>query len=92
MKRSKKQIPLTPPSTYLTVLDAVHETRISRVQIYKLLRHGVIRARKLGRRNLIERASLEAYVNALPMRVPTAEAEAPPSNTHSVAKAEAAHG
>jgi excisionase family DNA binding protein len=50
----------------LTIPAAVTATGLSRTKIYEALKSGDLTAFKSGRRTLIRRAELEAYVARLP--------------------------
>ncbi len=50
----------------LTVSDAVKASGISRSRLYEALKAGDLKARKAGRRTLIETAELKRFVAELP--------------------------
>jgi excisionase family DNA binding protein len=52
---------------FMTIPDAVKAAGISRTSIYEALKRGDLTARKAGRRTLISRAGLEAYLASLPV-------------------------
>lgn len=49
-----------------TVADAVRASGLSRTRLYEALAAGDLKARKAGRRTLIARSDLEAFLAALP--------------------------
>lgn len=53
-------------SLALSLKECTDETGIGVNALYDAVRNGVLRARKAGRRTIILRADLEAYLNALP--------------------------
>ena len=53
-------------SLALSLKDCTDETGIGLNALYDAVRDGSLKARKLGRRTIILRADLEAYLNALP--------------------------
>ena len=53
-------------SIMLTVPDAVSASGMSRSALYEALRRGDLMARKAGRRTLIARTDLEAFLANLP--------------------------
>jgi excisionase family DNA binding protein len=56
----------------LTVNDAVKASGISRSRLYEALKAGNLKARKAGRRTLIETAELKRFVADLPKYDPAA--------------------
>lgn len=68
---------MTSPTTNetrvaVTVAEAAKAATVSRSTIYAELAAGRIKARKLGRRTLVEVASLRDWVSALPAYEPKA--------------------
>lgn len=53
----------------LTISDAVAYSGIGRSSLYKLFSEGKIVPRKVGKRTLILKAELDAFVNSLPSGV-----------------------
>jgi excisionase family DNA binding protein len=51
---------------FYSVDDAAHELAMSKWWVREMLRRGVLRARKAGRRTIIENDSFRAYAAALP--------------------------
>ncbi len=49
-----------------SIREAVEATNISRTKIYELINQGVLPSHKLGRRTLILRRDLDAFLAALP--------------------------
>lgn len=62
----------SPQPLGYTVKEAVKASGIGRTTLYKDLKAGRLPARKRGRRTLILRADLEAYLTNLPSREPVA--------------------
>jgi excisionase family DNA binding protein len=54
-------------SGLLTVKEAVKYSSISHSKIYELLGDGKIGARKIGRKTMIEKASIDEYLASLPV-------------------------
>lgn len=52
---------------YLSICEAAAQLGISRSRIYELLRDGELSARKLGRRTLISREAVTAFLAGLPV-------------------------
>jgi excisionase family DNA binding protein len=50
----------------LTIPDAVKASGLSRTSLYEALKRGDLTALKCGRRTVIPRAALEAYMAGLP--------------------------
>lgn len=57
----------------LTIPDAAKTLAVSRSTLYELLQTGAIRSVTLGRRRLVEYASLQQFAASLPIVVPTKE-------------------
>lgn len=71
-KKSKPRLPsfarspLSPDALWGTVDDVARTRRVSRFQTYKLINQGIVKARKFGRRTLIDLQSLDTYLASLP--------------------------
>jgi len=52
----------------MTFAEACEHAHIGKTTTFKLIRDGKIVARKLGRRTLIERRSLDRFLNSLPRK------------------------
>ena len=65
MKR-KFLLPTAGPQLGFSIKEAVLASGIGRDMIYAAIRGGQLKARKVGRRTLILRADLEAYLHDLP--------------------------
>ena len=50
----------------LSLKDCIDETGIGLNALYDAIRKDLLKARKIGRRTIVLRADLEAYLNALP--------------------------
>jgi excisionase family DNA binding protein len=51
----------------LTIPEAVQASGIGRSKLYELFRRGDLKPRKAGKRTLIIRTELEAYISSLPV-------------------------
>lgn len=51
----------------LTIAEAVAASGIGRSKLYQLFKSGDIKPRKAGKRTLIIRSELEAYISSLPV-------------------------
>jgi hypothetical protein len=56
----------TAKTLALSIQDCVTETGINMNALYEAVRDGALTARKVGRRTVILRADLEAYLKSLP--------------------------
>ncbi|QJP14625.1 helix-turn-helix domain-containing protein [Starkeya sp. ORNL1] len=61
-----------PVLVFLTVFEAIKVSGIGRTTLFEAMRTGALPARKIGTKNLILVADLEAFIKALPVRVPAA--------------------
>jgi excisionase family DNA binding protein len=59
----------TPSSTFIAVPEACERLCCSRAHLYRLLGMGRLRARKLGRRTLVEVASVDELLDVAPVAV-----------------------
>jgi Helix-turn-helix domain len=57
---------LSTPGLALEFAEACRESRHGPNKLYDAIRDGLLKARKIGRKTVILRADLEAYLNALP--------------------------
>jgi excisionase family DNA binding protein len=57
---------LAENARYGTTHDVARKYRISRSRQYELLSDGLIKAKKLGSRTLIDLESVDAYLSSLP--------------------------
>lgn len=75
----------------LTVEEAGQVSRIGRNQLYLAVQTGALRARKLGKKTLILRDDLRAWLESLPFASSrsASEAKIPPENTPITAAAAA---
>lgn len=60
----------TERAQILSIDDVIRESRLSRTAVFGAMRRGDLAARKYGRRTLITRADLEAFIQAMPLRSP----------------------
>ena len=58
---------VAPPSAY-TINDVVHMGGMSRATVFREMRAGRLKARKLGARTLILASDWQDYLNSLPLR------------------------
>jgi excisionase family DNA binding protein len=58
--------PAAGPQLGFSIKEAVFASGLGRDMIYAAIRDGQLKARKVGRRTLILRADLEAYLHDLP--------------------------
>ena len=71
-KKSKPRLPgfahspIAADARWGTINDVAETRRVSRFQTYKLINQGIVRARKLGSRTLIDLRSVDAYLDTLP--------------------------
>jgi len=63
---SAKPPTVTPIPLNFTVEEFLQANRIGRTKFYELVHQGVIRIIKVGRRTLIPRAEMEAWIYRLP--------------------------
>lgn len=70
----------SPQTLTLTIAEACGIARISRGTVYKNLRSGALRARKLGSKTIILRTDLQTWLEALPL-VYEPKAKRPASDT-----------
>lgn len=55
-----------PPDTAISIVEAARILGISRSTLYILIKQGRLPTRKLGKRSLILRSELEAFMKSLP--------------------------
>jgi len=55
-----------PVGELMTLVDACEYAHVGKTTAYSLIRDGKIVARKLGKKTLIERRSLDRFLNSLP--------------------------
>lgn len=58
----------TPSMELLTLKEVAHYLRVSRATVFRLLRGRSLASRKVGRRTLVHRADLAAFIARTPMR------------------------
>lgn len=58
---------LSPQTLTLTINEACELADVSRGTLYKYLRSGALRARKLGTKTVILRTDLQIWLEALPL-------------------------
>jgi len=64
---SPSPLALPPDALALSIEDAVKATSLCRKTLFSAMRKGELKARKYGRRTLIVREDLKAFVDALPV-------------------------
>lgn len=57
MKDTTSNEPLT-----MTIADALHKSGLGRTKLYEIIKHREIKAIRVGRRRLIDYASLKAFL------------------------------
>ena len=60
-------IEVTPDRFGLSIADAVRVSGVGRSSIYEDIKSGALKARKKGRRTLILRADLQAWLDSFPV-------------------------
>ena len=65
MEAHDRSRPASVPPRYLRVVDAVGYAGVTRTRLFGLLRGGQVRSVKVGRQRLVDRASLDAFLDGL---------------------------